>query len=152
MAHTPYCELVGSLNYLAVATHPDIAYTVSLLISFLDCYQEEHWQAATQVLRYVKGTWSLFLTLGGDQSFSLSGYSDADFANCKDTSQSNSGYCYSFGSGVRYCTSALVSDPDPYPWVNYEHKLILRSLQVIKSPRLGAASQVPADKQVLVSN
>jgi hypothetical protein len=53
---------------------------------------------------------------------------------------------------VRYCTSALVSDPDPYPWVNYEHKLILRSLQVVESPRLGAVSQVPADKQVLVSN
>jgi len=27
-AWTPYCKLVGSLNYIAVATHPDIAFAV----------------------------------------------------------------------------------------------------------------------------
>lgn len=55
-ARTPYRELIGSLNYTAVATRPDIAYTVGRLASFLDCYQQEHWNAAIRVLRYFKDT------------------------------------------------------------------------------------------------
>jgi hypothetical protein len=43
---TLYRELIGSLNYIAVATRPDIAYAVRRLASFLDCYREEHWSAA----------------------------------------------------------------------------------------------------------
>jgi hypothetical protein len=97
---TPYRELVGSLNYLAVATRPDIAFAVGRLASFLDCYREEHWDAAIRVLRYIKGTKSLCLTLGGDNPLTLFGYSDADYANCRETSRSISGYCYSLGSGV----------------------------------------------------
>ena len=50
MQHTPYCELMGSLNYLAVATCPDIAFAVSHLTSFLDCYHTEHWTVAICVL------------------------------------------------------------------------------------------------------
>ena len=97
---TPYRELVGSLNYLTIATQPDIAFAVGHLASFLDCYHVEHWDAAIQVLRYVKGTKSLCLTLGSDIPLTLFGYSDADYANCRETSHSISGYCYSLSSGV----------------------------------------------------
>jgi len=97
---TPYRELVGSLNYIAVATCPDIAYAVGQLASFLDCYLQDHWTTAVRVLHYLKGTKTLSLVLGGTCAPSLLGYSDTDFANCKDTSQSISGYCYSLGSGI----------------------------------------------------
>jgi hypothetical protein len=56
MQRTPYRELVGSLNYLAVATHPDITFAIGRLASFLDCYRDEHWNAAIRVLCYIKGT------------------------------------------------------------------------------------------------
>ena len=98
--HTPYRELVGSLNYAAIATRPDIAYAVSRLSSFHDCYMPDHWSAAIHVLRYLKGTRTLSLTLGGDRSPSLLGYSNSDYANCVDTSCSISSYCFSLGLGV----------------------------------------------------
>jgi len=88
-----YCELVGSLNYIIIATCPDIAYAVGQLASFLDCFLQDHWTTAIHILHYLKGTKTLLLVLGGTCAPSLLGYSDADFANCKDTSQSISGYC-----------------------------------------------------------
>jgi hypothetical protein len=43
---TPYRSLVCALNYLAVATRPDIASAVGRLATVLDCYRTEHWDAA----------------------------------------------------------------------------------------------------------
>jgi hypothetical protein len=97
---TPYRELVGSLMYLAVATRPDIAFAVGRLSSFLNCYTPDHWSAAVRVLRYLKGTPSLSLTLGCTRRPSLIGYSDSDYANCPDTSRSISGHCHSLGAGM----------------------------------------------------
>jgi len=97
---TPYRELVGSLMYIAVATRPDIAFAVGWLSSFLDCYTPDHWSATLRVLRYLKGTWTLCLTLGSDRSPSLIGYSDSDYANCPDTSRSISGHCHTLGAGM----------------------------------------------------
>ena len=114
---TPYRSLVGSLMYLSVATRPDISYAVGRLSSFLDCYRLEHWEAAVRVLRYLKGTRSFVLTLGGKNSLTLSGYSDSDYANCVDTSRSIGGYCFTLGSGMISWSSrkqATVADSSCY--------------------------------------
>ena len=97
---TPFRALVGSLNYIAVATRPDIAFAVGRLAAFLNCYRPEHWSAGIQVLWYLKGTRSLCLTLGGTSSIRLIGYSDSDYANCVDTSRSIGGDCFSLCSGA----------------------------------------------------
>ena len=97
---TPYAALVGSLMYIAVGTRPDITYAVGHLASFLDCYRPEHWDATIRVVRYLKGTRTLCLVLGGTTSMRLLGYSDSDYANCPDTSRSISGYCFTLGSGM----------------------------------------------------
>ena len=97
---TPYRSLVGSLIYLAVATRPNISYTVGRLASFLDCFALEHWKAAIHILRYLKGTRTYALTLGGQNPISLFGYSDSDYANCVDTSRSIGGYCFTLGTGI----------------------------------------------------
>jgi len=117
IAQTPYRELIGSLNYIAVATRPDIAFAVGRLASFLDCFREEHWSVAIRVLRYLKGTKSISLVLGGTRPSSLIGWSDTDYANCKDTSRSISGYCYSLGGAmVSWCSrkQRLVADSTCY--------------------------------------
>jgi hypothetical protein len=104
-ARTPFRELVGSLMYIAISTRPDIAFAVSKLSSFLDCYRPEHWEAAIRVLRYLKGTRTLTLVLGGTLPISLFGHSDSDYANCPTTSRSISGFFFSLGSGaISWCS------------------------------------------------
>lgn len=105
MTKTPYRSLVGSLNYLAVATRPDIAFAVGRLATVLDCYRPDHWNAAIRVVRYLKGTRLFSLELGGTNQIRPMGFSDSDYANCPDTSRSVGGYCFTLGSGMISWTS-----------------------------------------------
>jgi transposase InsO family protein len=97
---TPYRSLVGTLNYLAVASRPDITFAVGRLATVLDCYRSEHWDAAIRVVRYLTGTRLFRLELGGSNSIHPLGFSDSDWANCPTTSRSVGGYCFSLGSGM----------------------------------------------------
>ncbi|KAJ3558222.1 hypothetical protein NP233_g11548 [Leucocoprinus birnbaumii] len=45
----PYRSLVGSMMYIASGSHPDVAYAVSKLAKYLDCYCDVHWDAALRV-------------------------------------------------------------------------------------------------------
>jgi hypothetical protein len=96
----PYRSLVGSLMYLAVGTRPDLSYSVSKLTQFLNCFRFSHWNAALRVVRYLIGSRSLALTLGGTSEINLVGFSDSLYADCPDTRRSCMGYCFSLGGGV----------------------------------------------------
>jgi len=65
MDRTPYHSLVGTLNYIAIATRPDIAFVVGHLASVFDCYRLAHWDAAICVIHYLKGTHLFGFELGG---------------------------------------------------------------------------------------
>ena len=80
MARIPYREAVGSLMYAAIATRPDIAFAVSMLSQFLDNPGPRHWEAAKRIFRYLQGTKTWVLTLGGQEN-ALVGYTDADGAS-----------------------------------------------------------------------
>jgi hypothetical protein len=72
----PYSKLVGSLNYIAIRTRPDISYIINNLCRFISKPAKEYWEAAKRVLRYLKGTKTkgiLFST-----SNDLVGYSDSN--------------------------------------------------------------------------
>jgi hypothetical protein len=97
-ARTPYYALIGTLNYIAVGTRPDITFAIGRLSFYMDCYTPEHWSTAIHVLHYLKGMWTMGLILEG--TFCLVGYSDSDYANCPKTSWSISGYCFNLGSGA----------------------------------------------------
>ncbi|KAH9107020.1 hypothetical protein AeMF1_017532, partial [Aphanomyces euteiches] len=95
MATKPYRSLVGSLMYLAMGTRPDLAFPLQQLSQFLENPGPAHWRAAKRVLRYINGTRSRGLLLGGSDFIHkpfLSAYVDADYANCKDTRRCVSGY------------------------------------------------------------
>jgi hypothetical protein len=83
MPRTPYCKAIGSLMYLAVATHPDIAFAVLILSHFLNNPGDAHWQAAKHIFRYLKGTKDIQLTYSGERH-DLEGYTDSDGGTQED--------------------------------------------------------------------
>ena len=92
MKAIPYRELVGSLQQLATHTRPDICYEVSTLSRFLKNPGINHWTALKQLLKYLKYTSAVSLTLGGTNDMTLQGYVDATYNKCPETGRSTGGY------------------------------------------------------------
>ena len=86
-----YQETVGSLQYAAGGTRPDIVYVVSMIAKFCHQPTELHMTAAKRVLRYLKQTRDLNLTYG---------YSDADWAGDVKDQWSTSGNVFLLGGGA----------------------------------------------------
>ena len=78
--------------YIAITARPDIATAVSVAGQFAHNPGMDHWKAVLRVLKYLKGTKPMTLTLGGNQDkVQLTAYSDADWAANLDTRRSRSG-------------------------------------------------------------
>jgi hypothetical protein len=77
MCRVLYHEAIGSLNYCAVATHPDIAFPVSLLAQFMENPGRTHWEAVKRVFYYLLGTKSWKLVYGATDN-GLEGCTDTD--------------------------------------------------------------------------
>jgi hypothetical protein len=45
-----YSQIIGSLQYLASATRPDISFAVSKLSRFVSNRGDDHWQALERVI------------------------------------------------------------------------------------------------------
>lgn len=87
----PYQSLVGSLQWLASTTRPDIAYAVSQVARFQAAWSVTHWVLAKHILRYVKGTSSLGITYSTG-SFNPVAFSNSDFSQCVVSRRSVTGY------------------------------------------------------------
>jgi hypothetical protein len=100
MLHIPYREAVGSLMYLAVSSRPDIATAVNIVSRYLNNPGQGHWTAVKRILRYLRGTPDLKLTLGGESKLVLNAYADADWGGCLDQRKSTTGYIIRLGKSV----------------------------------------------------
>jgi hypothetical protein len=74
-----YRSLVGSLQYLALVSRPDIALATSSLASFNQEPLAKHMTAAKKVLKYLKGTAELSIHYLKGEQLTLTGYTDASF-------------------------------------------------------------------------
>jgi hypothetical protein len=93
MQDVPYASVVGALNYLAIATRPDIAYVVGCLARFNANPGPKHWTAAKHLLRYLKGTSNLKLMYAPttqDDPFEM--WVDVDHGGNPDNGRSTTGY------------------------------------------------------------
>ncbi|MBW0567328.1 hypothetical protein O181_107043 [Austropuccinia psidii MF-1] len=99
VAITPYQQAIGSLNYLAQHTRPDIMFTVNQLSRYSTKPTSKHWTAVRHLLRYLKGTMLFVLIFSKakdkDETM-LVGWADSNYANDKIDRKSISGYVIAF--------------------------------------------------------
>lgn len=96
---TEYRELIGRLLYLTI-TRPDITFVVHQLSQFLSAPTDIHMQAENKVLRYVKNNPGQGLMFSAHTYLCLNTFADADWATCKDTRRSVSGFCVFLGTSL----------------------------------------------------
>lgn len=101
---THFQQLMGCLEYAAIMTRPDIAFSVHRLAQFASNPDISHLNAAKRILRYLKGTMKFGLVFNGNQvdKLTLVGYSDADWASSSSERKSIGGYCF-------YLNNCLIS-------------------------------------------
>jgi hypothetical protein len=90
-----YQEAVGSINYAAIVTRPDISFAAGMLGRYSANPSKVHWEAVKRVLKYLKKILHYGLELGGGierDSNQLEAYGDADFAGDRDELKSTTGF------------------------------------------------------------
>ena len=107
----PYASLIGSINYCAITTRPDISYATNKCAQYTSRPTTIHWNAAKRVLRYLMETrtYGILFTQGNTTTdiytHLLTGYTDADFAGDLDDRKSTSGWLYTFnGSPISWAS------------------------------------------------
>jgi hypothetical protein len=97
-----YQQRVGSINFSAVITRPDISKAVSILSQFLQNPSPIHISAAEQSLEYLVGTKYWAIEFSGNQLEKriFISSSDSAFADDIGTRRSSYGFCFSLFGGV----------------------------------------------------
>lgn len=101
-SNTKYRRLVGKLLYLSVNTRPDISASISILAQKVCKPTTEDWNQLKRVVKYLKATHEMKLSLSniqlGEQK--LFGYADATWADNKIDRKSNSGRIFYLNGGT----------------------------------------------------
>ena len=94
----PYRTTVGMMLYLALGSRPDIAFAVTKLSQYCSNPGLAHWNAAKQVIRYLKGTKGHGILYRKSGSMTMIGHTDADYAGDQSDRKSISGHAITIGS------------------------------------------------------
>nr|GEY20137.1 uncharacterized mitochondrial protein AtMg00810-like [Tanacetum cinerariifolium] len=85
-----YHSMIGSLMYLTFS-RPNIVHATCLCARYQAKPIKKHLKEVKRIFRYLWGTVNTGLWYTKDSGFELTGFSDADYAGCKDTFMSTSG-------------------------------------------------------------
>lgn len=94
-----YRSLIGSLLYLT-ASRLDIMLAVGLVARYQATPKQNHLLAVKRIFRYLQGTTQYGLWYPKDKSFTLTTYTDADWASCVDDRKSTSGCAFYLGESL----------------------------------------------------
>nr|GEV26131.1 hypothetical protein [Tanacetum cinerariifolium] len=96
-----YRSMIGALMYLT-SSRPDIVHATCLCARYQAKPTEKHLKKVKRIFRYLRRTVNTGLWYMKDSGFELTGFSDADYAGCKDTFKSTFG-------GAQFVGEKLVS-------------------------------------------
>nr|GEW77998.1 hypothetical protein [Tanacetum cinerariifolium] len=99
---TKYRSMIGALMYLT-SSRPDIVHATCLCDQHQARPTEKHLKEVKRIFSYLRGTINMGLWYTKDSGFELTGFSDADYAGCKDTFKSTS-------SGAQFLGEKLGND------------------------------------------
>ncbi|CAI7730888.1 unnamed protein product [Closterium sp. NIES-53] len=104
-----YRQRVGSLQFAATTTRPDIAFACSKLGSGLTVRSDQLWREVDSCLAYLADTRGTALEFGGGpKSLELIGYMDADDAGVKQDRTSTGGYVFVYGGAAVSWSSSCI--------------------------------------------
>ncbi|GJR41808.1 retrovirus-related pol polyprotein from transposon TNT 1-94 [Tanacetum coccineum] len=99
---TKYHSMIGALMYLT-SSRPNIVHATCLCARYQAKPTEKHLKEVKRIFRYLWRTVNMGLWYTKDSGFELTGFSDADYAGCKDTFKSTSG-------GAQFLGEKLLTD------------------------------------------
>nr|GFA51001.1 hypothetical protein [Tanacetum cinerariifolium] len=100
---TKYHSMIGALMYLT-SSRPNIVHATYLCSRYLAKPTEKHLKEVKRIFFYLRRTVNMGLWYTTDSGFELTGFSDADYAGCKDTFKSTSG-------GAQFLAIAISCNP-----------------------------------------
>ena len=95
-----YQSVIGSVLYIMLGTHPDIAQAVIKMSQFSSNPSKEHLQKALYIVWYLASTKNLCIKYDGASKAGFVEYSDTDWAGDHKTHRSTSGYAIFLGDGI----------------------------------------------------
>ncbi|XP_070054634.1 uncharacterized mitochondrial protein AtMg00810-like [Nicotiana tomentosiformis] len=94
-----YQRLLGRLLYLTI-TRPDIAYAVQNLSQFMHSPKVLHMEVVVRLVRYIKSSPGMGILMSYVALNTLTAFCDADWASCRVTRRSVTGYMIKFGGSL----------------------------------------------------
>nr|GEU91780.1 copia protein [Tanacetum cinerariifolium] len=104
---TKYRSMIGALMYLT-SSRPNIVYATCLCARYQAKPTEKHLKGVKRIFRYLQGTIHTSLWYTKDFGFELTGFSDADYAGCKDTFKSTFGGAQFLGEKLEHIEKGTV--------------------------------------------
>nr|ANM86643.1 putative integrase [Cladonia uncialis subsp. uncialis]AUW30833.1 putative integrase - catalytic core [Cladonia uncialis subsp. uncialis] len=110
-----YQAMVGSVNYLATVSRPDISFATSRAARYMSNPSDDHMKELHRLYAYLKGTMNLGLMFTTQSKENIQAMVDSDWGNCPDTSRSTGGWIFTLAgspvswSSKRQATVALSS-------------------------------------------
>ncbi|CAI7791782.1 unnamed protein product [Closterium sp. NIES-53] len=104
-----YRQKVGSLQFAATMTRPNITFACSKLGSGITVRSDQHWREVVCCLAYLADTRDTALEFGGGpELLELIGFVDADDAGDKQNRMSTGGYVFTYGGAAISCSSSHI--------------------------------------------
>lgn len=124
---TYFRSVAGKLQYLTI-TRPDIQYAVNFVCQRMHAPTDADFCFLKRILWYIKGTATLGLHIRKDSAMQLSAFCDSDWAGCKETRRSTTGFCTLLG-------------PNLISWSAKRQPTVSRSSTEAEYRALGATAQ-----------